>query len=113
MRECPLKINDIAWQLAEKLEGSDLPPDYEPADDQYLQIIANIRHEYTNYEELLYALSAYTTGACPVYFISGEIHPDCEEEQCAQLDMAHDILKSEAKKIAVQLFDKWSRTREF
>ena len=102
MKDCPTGILDYANQLIEKLEG-ELPQEYKLPELSYLEIIASIRHEHTNYEQLLYELSEWKIAHCPVYLLSGELHQNCEIEQCKWEELAHDILKAEAKRLAIRL----------
>ena len=47
---------EVAEQLENQVEGHEIPSDFEPGDIFDNEVLANIRHEYTNYEELLSVL---------------------------------------------------------
>ena len=54
MKKC--NIVALASDLVSKVWVEELPDDFEPGDLSYNEILANIRHEYTNYQELLWDL---------------------------------------------------------
>lgn len=96
--DCPkMKAVD---KLVERLEAHEIPDGYEPGDWYYNQILAEIRHEYTNYDELLWELPD-----CP----------DCPEEvrgECEGVYLSHDALKWEAKNLAHSIYQEWLKARE-
>ena len=55
--DAPCQIVEVANQLASQANvTSRIPPDYDPSELWYEQIRAEIRHEFTNYEQLLHEL---------------------------------------------------------
>ena len=99
---CPLV--EKAESLVSQIEAQELPDIesmasslFEPSDWgnwSYNQILAHIRHEYTNYEKLLDELPS-----CPA---------DCnglvDEQECIQRIIAHDTLKWAAKEAAAEAY---------
>ena len=51
MKKC--NIVDKASDLASEVWAEELPDDFVPGDLSYDELLANIRHEFTNYQELL------------------------------------------------------------
>lgn len=92
-------LSKIAYSLAEKLQAREIPSDFDPEGWHYLEAVAHVRHTFTNYEDLLEEL------------------PDCldcfgEDGECIHKAVAHDILKVEAKSLAMQIYDQWIEQHE-
>jgi hypothetical protein len=99
MEECVILIT--AESLVSQVQAEGLPNDFEPGDFPYRVILADIRHNYTNYESLL-----------------AELPQECQlcqwsEEgvECISRTMAHDLLKWEANGAAEGLYDEWLERR--
>ena len=109
--KCPLGIETIAEDLVNKLEGEIIPSDYEPGDYEYAQILAEIRHTYTNYEELLMEMDQMAN--CIEYYHSGNICSigefawDNLDGECDPKQFAHDTLKWAARDLAKELYNDW------
>ena len=102
---CELGIVETANQLVIKLVAQDLPDDYKPSKGwSYLEEVAWIRHNYTNYEEMLWELPL-----CFEYWDNGGNCPHDYESgfNCPLYDKAHDILKWRAKELAAEISQKW------
>jgi hypothetical protein len=102
MKKC--NIEQMTDSLVSQLKGYDLPADFEPVGD-YWEIIAHIRHTYTNYEQLLYVV-----GEACLAFQEENDYDYCisvEEEglPCPISQDVHDELKWEAQDLAQQLYD--------
>ena len=51
----PCRIVEVAGRLATREKvTSQIPPHYHPGDQWYEQVIAEIRDEFSNYEQLLF-----------------------------------------------------------
>lgn len=107
---CPKEIEQLVKLLMHQIKAADLPDDYSPGDSSYPEILANIRHEYTNYEELLNCLNEklinIETGdsfcwTCPIGNLD-EDRPECVLEQSA-----HDELKYATKAKAKEIYQHW------
>ena len=85
---------DAAHELCKQLEASG---EIEPLDGEipYLVKIAHVRHANTNYETLLEQLPE-----CPVDCPIASAHNELSGAACQNYDLAHDILKSEARRVA-------------
>jgi len=86
---CELGIVEAAKRLVLKIEVSELPDYFAVGDLYYRQLLAHVRHAYTNYDELsgeLPSSAGYQAqgGFCPHDFDKGE---------CWLRTEAHDILK--------------------
>ena len=90
-------ITDLAESLVDRLKGQSLPADFEIGDGHYNLLIAHIRHEFTNYEELLWKLPG-----CPMECTAIE-----DGDECIYQIMAHDTLKWAAKALAEELYSTW------
>ena len=101
MKKC--NIVAIASDLASKVEAPELPSDFEPGDLYYNEILANIRHEYTNYEKLLWQLPLCIDFKNPDYCEKVTI----EGYGCPLQKEAHDIIKWSAKEKAEQIYSRW------
>ena len=104
-RELPFDqclLYTTAEELVDEVVAYDLPPDFEPGDWPYNMMLASIRHEYTNYEELLARL--------PNTFPLDDM-PFCpcprEPGDCFNEMMAHDMLKWRAKDAAEGAYSDW------
>jgi hypothetical protein len=99
---CELGIVDTAEDLAKQIEGIPLPADYDTSGLGYRQILASIRHEYTNYETLLYELPdcipLWHAGKCP------HANTEDSEDECPLRCLAHDILKQAGKEEAARIY---------
>lgn len=111
--EC--NIVKIAESLTSRIETRDLPPDFDPGDEWYNQILACIRHEYTNYEQLLWELplcvdfwDEHGSEYC-------RVAAGCSEQEwgrgfypCPLQEWAHDILKWAAKAAAEKVYSEFT-----
>ena len=107
--QCTLGIKEAAKQLVTKLEVDALPEDFDIAGLWYPQCVAKVRHNYTNYEQLLTELPLCVDyrdagGACPHNFESGY--------DCPLKIAAHDTLKWAANDLAKQEYDAWLARRK-
>lgn len=111
MKKC--NIVSIAYDLASKVEAEELPSDFEPDDLYYNEILVNIRHKYTNYEELLWQLPICVDFENPDYCKKVAIERGIiEGDECPLLQEAHDIIKWSAKAKAEQVYSKWLEKNE-
>ncbi len=94
-------VTETAGRLSLQLEAQAIPDDYDPV-GAYWQIIANVRHSFTNYDTLLAALPD-----CPLECPIAESNGDLTGQSCANYDLAHDILKTEARRLAMNLYRAW------
>lgn len=111
--QCPVGIVEKAHKLAHRLEAKGpLPDDYKP-EELYNVILADIRHEYTNYEDLLNELPLCESTepdwhgcdlACPFRIQGDGGDSECE---CPYSEQAHDELKWAAKGLAERLYGEW------
>jgi hypothetical protein len=95
-----LGIVEAAKRLVSKIEVHELP-DYFAVDDLYYrQLLAHVRHVYTNYDQLLGELPS-----CADYWAQGGFCPhDFDDwEECPLIIKAHDVLKWAATAKAEQL----------
>lgn len=99
-KNCPMEI--AAEALRHKIEAQELPNEpIDWGDWSYNQIVAHVRHEYTNYERLLEKLPD-----CPIEF-------ECESFDafgdgiCLHREIAHETLKWEAKSKAEIVYARW------
>ncbi len=108
---CDLEMEKIALSLTEQVEAYELTDNFDPSDLWYGQIIAHIRHEYTNYENLLHKLPS-----CTMYISEGGIcgwdFDKKEDGGCPLVEFAHYILKREANSHARNVYDNWLRKRK-
>jgi len=97
----------LASDLVSKAWAKELPDDFEPGDLSDDQILANIRHEYTNYQELLQELPLCVDFENQAYCkkIIGRGYLDGDE--CPLLQEAHDVIKWGAKEKAEQVYSSW------
>jgi hypothetical protein len=108
MKKC--NIVKIASDLVSKIWAEELPDDFEPGDLSYNEILANIRHEYTNYQELLWELPfcedmwKENRSYCKKVAIEYRL---ASIGECPFLREAHDILKWDAKEKAEQVYSRW------
>jgi hypothetical protein len=88
---------------------SRIPDDYDPSELWCPQILAQIRHEFTNYEELLHDLPM-----CVDHWdAGGECVWDAETGlDCPLASQAHDIIKWAANRVASAEFDRWQNGRQ-
>jgi hypothetical protein len=92
----------MAGELCSQLAGERIPDDFEVA-GEYSQTVSAVRQRYTNYEALLDALPD-----CPIADRVGDpIGPGC-----TNYDLAHDILRTSARRLALELYCKWHAGRE-
>ena len=101
MKKC--NIVDKASDLASEVWAEELPDNFEPGDLYYNEILANIRHEFTNYQELLWQLPLCVDFENPDYCEKVTI----EGYGCPLQEEAHDIIKWSAKEKAEQIYSKW------
>ncbi len=85
----------MAVESCSQLAGESMPADFEAA-GEYLQTVSAVRQNYTNYQALLDAV------------------PDCPLECpiAANYDLAHDILRTSARRLALELYSEWHVGRE-
>ncbi len=104
MRRC--EVLRRAGELCSQLAGESIPDDFEVA-GEYLQTVSAVRQSYTNYQALLDALPACPL-ECPIADKTGDpIGPGC-----TNYDLAHDILRTSARRLALELFSEWHTGRE-
>jgi hypothetical protein len=97
----------IATAFSRQLVVQELPEGFDSGNLSYNEVLAGIRHEYTNYESLLYEMQealnclgrAEAGDPCPV-------NPE-EEDVCSLELQAHDILKWAAKSLAEEAHRRW------
>lgn len=108
-KQCPVGMLEKAKELASPEATGPVPDDYDPGDFSLNEVLADIRHEYTNYEGLLHSL--------PLCAASEPDWPGCSEEcpfyhelwecKCPYLDQVHHDLKWAAKEVARILYEEW------
>jgi hypothetical protein len=101
--EC--RIVEVAKRLATQVKmTSQITPEYDPGKQSYGQALAEIRHEFTNYEQLLHELPI-----CVDHWnAGGECVWDAEREpECPLGKEAHDIIKLSAKDLAEAEYRRW------
>lgn len=106
--QCTVGIVEKAHKLAHRLEANrSLPDDYKPQ-ELYNATLAEIRHEYTNYEDLLNELPLCGCAeldwpgcdpSCP-FLIQEDWGAVCE---CPYSEQIHNELKCAAKELAERL----------
>ena len=105
------KIVEVAKALVSEIEAQELPADFEPGWVRYNQIIAGIRHEYTNYDQLLDRLPL----CVDLWERNGTEYCNQQlefpEDSCPLKDEAHDLLKWAAKAAAVEAYSGWLEKR--
>ena len=105
MPERTCQIVEVAKELVGQVEAQELPSDFDPGDLWYDEILAVIRHEYTNYEELLNKLplcvDIWDAGQC-VWQSEDDFDLECPFER-----EAHDLLKWAAKDAAEEVYQRW------
>ena len=95
---CPVGIVEKAYMLVSELEVTGKPDKATDWDDwSYNQILAHVRHEHTNYEELLNELPD-----CPIECSAYEEY-GLDGIACQHRGIAHDILKWAVKSLADSL----------
>lgn len=101
--DCP--VVQIAGDLARQIEAQELPEDFDLGDMPYNLLLPHIRHEYTNYGELLRDLPL-----CADLWDQGiECYFEGESEECRLMREARDILKRAAKDAAEEIYLRWER----
>ncbi len=96
----------VAVESCSRLTGQSIPADFE-AGGEYLQTVSAVRQSYTNYDALLDALPDCPLD-CPIADRMGEpIGPGC-----TNYDLAHDILRTSARRLALELFAEWHADKE-
>lgn len=105
----PCRIVEVAESLVGEIEAYELPPDFDPGDLYYNEILANLRHEYTNYEPILWSLPS-----CSDHWEQGgECVWDYESDyECHLSREAHDLLKWAAKDAAAEVYQRWLENKE-
>ena len=102
-KECP--VVQIAGDLARQIEAQELPEDFNPGDMSYNLLLPHIRHEYTNYGELLRDFPL-----CADLWDQGiKCYSEGESQECHLMREARDILKRAAKDAAEEIYLKWER----
>jgi len=106
-KSCPVLV--AAERLSKSVQGADLPADWAPSEELYEdEILANIRHEHTNYEQLLNRLPL-----CADEWDAGRCHWDYETDgPCLLQEEAHDTLKWAAKNCAERLYKQWQERQQ-
>lgn len=96
----------MARELCSQLAGESIPDDFEAAED-YSQTVSAVRQSYTNYQALLDALPDCPED-CPIADRLGDpVGPGC-----TNYDLAHDILRTTARRLALELYSEWHAGRE-
>ena len=95
----------IAEALLAQLVVQELPEDYDPGDLSYNEVLAYIRHEYTNYQSLLWEMQE-TVDCCGCAENPCSCDPE-EGYECLSQLQAHDILKWAAKGVAEEAYARW------
>lgn len=102
------EVLDLARELLGTLDGYALPADWRPDSEWYNEILAEVRHAYTNYEESLRSLPL-----CTNEIEAGRCTWDPEQESwCSIKAQAHDLLKRAAKDIAAKLYQAWQEQQK-
>ena len=100
---CELGIVEAARRLVSKIEVSAVPGYFAVGDLYYRQLLAHVRHTYTNYGELRDALPS-----CAHYRAQGGFCPhDFEKGVCWLRTEAHDILEWAATTEAERLLKEY------
>jgi hypothetical protein len=104
------RIVDVAERLASQVNMTcEIPPNYDPSNLWYRQVIAEIRHEFTNYEQLLEELPLCVDHVAA----GGECVWDTEAGlECSLAEEAHKIIKWAANRVAEAEYDKWQNTQQ-
>ena len=125
---CPVEIVERAEELRTQLapkrslpdgykpedqypELADMPG-YEPTPMPYNVILAEIRHEYTNYEDLLYELPLCPCADIPCERGGTDDCPCRDGQECQFAQAAHESLKWAAKGLAEQIYREWVEKRQ-
>jgi len=101
-----------AEERVSEIKAHDLPTDFDPGDMSYNEILAHVRHEFTNYEALLFTLPP-----CAVlwghreYGCIQKLGSNVSENDCPWEQEAHDLLKWAAKGAAEEVYQAWLKTR--
>jgi hypothetical protein len=96
----------MAGASCSQLAGESIPDDFEAA-GEYSQTVAAVRQSYTNYEALLDALPDCPL-ECPIAAKTG----DLVGPGCTAYDLAHDILRTNARRLALELYIEWHAGKE-
>ena len=108
-KQCPVGIIEKAEELVDRLEAKgSLPDDYKP-EELYNVTLADIRHEYTNYEDLLHELPLCPCVDVPCDKAGTYDCPCYEGSPCESEYAAHETLKWPAKVLAERLYGEWRR----
>jgi hypothetical protein len=105
---------ETAERLAKEIEAEKIPDDFKSDSLHEDEILAEIRHEYTNYDTLLYMLPLCVDmwNENPSYCkkVAKERHME-EDQECPLAVEAHDILKWKAKEKARIVYSEWLKKR--
>jgi len=115
MKRC--KIVEEAKRLAERLEGQSLPPGFDHGGQN---VYALIRHEHTNYDELLEELNLVCIdqiGQCQECTSTEEswywnYDLDVGFSMCGPKYEAYHLLKGLTKALTSRLYEEWRAARE-
>ena len=104
------RIAEVAEQLASQVKvTSQIPPDYDPSELSWEQIRAEIRHDHTNYHQLLWELPICVDH----HDAGGECVWDAETGlECPLAEEAHDIIKWAANRVASAEFDRLQKRHQ-
>ncbi len=118
-KECApgLEIVQKAETLKPRIQARELPADFVPGASgfvgaaSYHAVLARVRHEFTNYLELL--------GQLPQCMLTADEHKDlrkvCPElgpgAECPYRKKAHNVLKWVANSAAKAAYDQWRRNQ--
>lgn len=103
-------IMEAACRLVKEIDAEKLPIDFKPHFSNYDEILAEIRHDYTNYMDLLHELplceDTWKENRSYCKKVANQYHLVCIAD-CPFLREAHDILKWKAKEKAEQIYSAW------
>ena len=96
----------MAFESCSQLAGESIPHDFEVA-EEYSQTVSAVRQSHINYQALLDTVPGCPSD-CPIADKVGDpIGPGC-----THYDLAHDILRTSARRLALELYCEWHAGRE-
>ncbi len=94
-------VTEAAVRLTGRLQAQSIPDDY-VLEGAYWEVMLDVRGRFTNYRSLRQALPACPPN-CPIATNRGEP----AGQGCFNYDLAHDILRTDARWLAWYLFRTW------
>jgi hypothetical protein len=97
----PCKLTEKAGELCSDMIARSIPQDFVLSGD-YWQVMADFRHDFTNYDALVEALPD-----CPMDCPIAASMDEPSGPSCFNYDLAHDMLRTDARWLAMRVFDEW------